>query len=297
MFEMLLLMQYWPNPNILFLNYNGFIIILVGLFFKLGIVPFHMWYIDTYDSTDFTILLFLSTAPKYGISLYLCSWFGFLHLDRSNIILDLIYICSFLSIFIGTFGGLFQLNIKRFFIYSSISHMGFMLTSLLLKWPLNIILFCMYIFVYILIYFCLLLAKMVAKDRTTNFIIKHIYNLHSIFISNRALTFSICSFLIILTSLPPFVLFYIKFLVLTTLIDHFEFLIVWALLVLNIVGAYIYIRITTHILFRKISDSCFVFLSIPNKYISFFISFMVFFNLFSFLNFPVFIFLLFVFIG
>lgn len=45
----------------------GFLLILVGLFFKLGIAPFHFWIADVYEGSPTIITYFFATIPKLSI--------------------------------------------------------------------------------------------------------------------------------------------------------------------------------------------------------------------------------------
>lgn len=50
--------------------------------------------------------------------------------DLMHLWVGIIIVCSFLSMFLGTFGALHQNKIKRLFAYSSIAHVGYLLISL-----------------------------------------------------------------------------------------------------------------------------------------------------------------------
>ena len=53
------------NENFLILNL-GFVLILCGLFFKIAIVPFHMWAPDVYEGSATPITAYFTTIPKIG---------------------------------------------------------------------------------------------------------------------------------------------------------------------------------------------------------------------------------------
>ena len=110
----------------------GVVFVIVGISFKLGVVPFHMWLPDVYQGAATPVTLFIGTAPKLaafamaesGCSPTACraiaaEWSGML-----------IILCV-LSMAIGNIVAIAQTNIKRMLAYSTIAHMGFLLLGIL----------------------------------------------------------------------------------------------------------------------------------------------------------------------
>ncbi|HET7394911.1 MAG TPA: NADH-quinone oxidoreductase subunit NuoN [Gammaproteobacteria bacterium] len=107
----------------------GFIIL--GLCFKFGAVPFHMWLPDVYEGASTPVTLYVGSAPKIGaFALFmrlLVEGLGGLH-DEWRIMLIVI---SILSMAIGSIVAIAQTNLKRMLAYSTISHVGFILLGIL----------------------------------------------------------------------------------------------------------------------------------------------------------------------
>ena len=105
--------------------------IVVGLAFKLGAVPFHMWLPDVYQGAPTSVTLFIGTAPKIaGFAMtmrLLVDGLGGLQLDWSQMLIAL----SILSLAIGNIIAIAQTNFKRMLAYSTISHVGFILLGIL----------------------------------------------------------------------------------------------------------------------------------------------------------------------
>jgi NADH-quinone oxidoreductase subunit N len=105
--------------------------IVVGLAFKFGAVPFHMWVPDVYHGAPTPVTLFIGSAPKiaaFAMAMRLltealgglfASWQGMLT------------ILAVLSLVIGNVIAIAQTNIKRMLAYSTIAHVGFLLLGLL----------------------------------------------------------------------------------------------------------------------------------------------------------------------
>jgi len=105
--------------------------IVVGLSFKLGAVPFHMWLPDVYQGSPTSVTLFIGTAPKIaGFAMairLLVDGMSDLQVDWSQMLIVL----SIASMALGNIIAIAQTNFKRMLAYSTISHVGFILLGLL----------------------------------------------------------------------------------------------------------------------------------------------------------------------
>ncbi|MGY6588835.1 MAG: NADH-quinone oxidoreductase subunit NuoN [Wenzhouxiangella sp.] len=113
----------------------GLVFLVIGIAFKLGAVPFHMWVPDVYHGAPLAITLFIATVPKLaGLALairLLDNGLIGLHGDWQAMLVVL----AALSLVIGNVVAIAQTNIKRMLAYSTISHMGFMLMGILAGTP------------------------------------------------------------------------------------------------------------------------------------------------------------------
>ncbi|WP_376693215.1 NADH-quinone oxidoreductase subunit NuoN [Wenzhouxiangella sp. EGI_FJ10409] len=109
----------------------GLVFIVLGIAFKLGAVPLHMWVPDVYHGAPLPITLFLSSVPKLAaVALairLLDNGLIELHGDWQGMLIVL----AALSMVLGNVVAIAQTNIKRMLAYSTISHMGFVLLGLL----------------------------------------------------------------------------------------------------------------------------------------------------------------------
>jgi NADH-quinone oxidoreductase subunit N len=107
------------------------ILILSTLLFKLGAAPFYQWAPDLYENLDTKYTMWMIIIPKLTVLSFLFlitdAFSIFLHLPAVNLFL---LISGSLSIIIGSIALNNQWYIKRFFAFSGISHIGFMLLSL-----------------------------------------------------------------------------------------------------------------------------------------------------------------------
>lgn len=117
----------FTNPLLL----AGFGMMMVGIGFKLALVPFHMWTPDVYQGVPLPVATFIATVSKAAVMAVILRFFysirGF---DNYNFILAVSFI-AILSMFVGNLLAIRQQNIKRILAYSSISNMGYLLVTLL----------------------------------------------------------------------------------------------------------------------------------------------------------------------
>ena len=109
----------------------GLAFVIVGVAFKFGAVPFHMWVPDVYQGSPTAVTLFLSSAPKlasFALAFRLLGeGLAGLHTGWGQ----MLAIVAVLSMALGNVVAIAQGNIKRMLAYSTISHVGFILLGIL----------------------------------------------------------------------------------------------------------------------------------------------------------------------
>ncbi len=105
----------------------GLILILAGLGFKVGAVPFHTWTPDAYQGAPMPITGFMATAVKAAVFALLIKLLGEPFVILRAYWVELIVLLSALTMITGNLLALVQTNIKRMLAYSSIVHTGYLL--------------------------------------------------------------------------------------------------------------------------------------------------------------------------
>jgi NADH-quinone oxidoreductase subunit N len=109
----------------------GLCFMVVGLAFKFGAVPFHMWVPDVYHGAPTAVTLFIGSAPKiaaFAMTMrLLVEALGSLAADWQGMLV----ILAVLSLVLGNVVAIAQTNMKRMLAYSTISHVGFLLLGIL----------------------------------------------------------------------------------------------------------------------------------------------------------------------
>lgn len=109
----------------------GIVLMIVGLSFKLSLVPFHLWTPDVYEGAPAPAAAYLATASKLAIFAMLVRFMEFIPIKDGSWIYLIITIISVASILVGNLLALFQTSLKRVLGYSSIAHFGYLIIILL----------------------------------------------------------------------------------------------------------------------------------------------------------------------
>ncbi|WP_423735669.1 NADH-quinone oxidoreductase subunit N [Chitinophaga caseinilytica] len=109
----------------------GFGLMLIGVGFKLGIVPFHMWAPDIYEGAPLPVAAYIATVSKGSMLVLLMRFYRDVNGYEYTILWWVLAIIAMASMFAGNWLALMQRNVKRLLAYSSISHMGYILIAFL----------------------------------------------------------------------------------------------------------------------------------------------------------------------
>ena len=108
----------------------GVVMLVIGLLFKVGAVPFHSWTPDVYQGAPTPITGFMAAGTKAAAFVALARvmvWIAPLVTDSLEVFLWIVIVAT---IVLGTVMGLVQTDIKRLLAYSSIAHAGFILIGI-----------------------------------------------------------------------------------------------------------------------------------------------------------------------
>jgi NADH-quinone oxidoreductase subunit N len=225
------------NVGLLF----GMAFLIVGIGFKLGAVPFHMWIPDVYEGSPTCVTVFIGTASKLAAFALAMRLLPEALAGSQPDWSQMLVVLSMLSIAIGNVVAVAQTNLKRMLAYSTISHVGYMLLGILSGTSQGYQAAMFYMVSYVVVAagafgMILLLARQgFEADKITDF--KGLNARSPWFAGMMAiLMFS-------LAGLPPFVGFWAKFGVIQAVLNvNLTWLAVAAVL-FSVVGAFFYLRI------------------------------------------------------
>jgi NADH-quinone oxidoreductase subunit N len=125
------------KPTLLFLLGSG--LFLIGLAFKLSLVPFHVWTPDVYEGAPLAVTAFMSVVTKAG-TLAVLARFAYTALPQgaATTILVPIWTVAALSMIVGNLAALSQTDMKRLLAYSGIAQVGYIVASFAGQTPLGL---------------------------------------------------------------------------------------------------------------------------------------------------------------
>ena len=219
----------------------GLCFVVVGLAFKFGAVPFHMWVPDVYDGAPTAVTLFIGSAPKiaaFAMAMrLLVESLGSLSVDWQGMLI----ILAVLSLALGNIIAIAQTSMKRMLAYSTISHVGFLLLGLIANTSAGYSAAMFYAITYALMAigsFALIILLSRAgfeADKLDDFR----------GLNDRSPWYAFMMLILMFSSagVPPTVGFYAKLSVLQAVVDvHMVWLAVVAV-AFSIIGAFYYIRV------------------------------------------------------
>jgi len=111
--------------------YAGMAMIIVGIGFKLAVVPFHMWTPDVYEGAPAPVTAFIATVSKGAVFALLLRYFTLVDVRLNGSLFLIFTVIAIASMFFGNLLALLQNNVKRILAYSSIAHFGYLLIAFL----------------------------------------------------------------------------------------------------------------------------------------------------------------------
>lgn len=220
---------------------TAFLMIIIGIAFKLSLVPFHMWTPDVYEGSPTVVTSFLAAAPKIAafalLMRLLIQAFGPLILTWKA---GIVYF-ALASILVGAFTALFQRNLKRLLAYSTISHMGFSILGLLASGIVavqNILIYLMiYVTAIIGTFGCLLNLSRYSRS------IENIDELTGLSRDSPLLSACFAILLFSLAGVPPFAGFFAKLGVFKNAVEAGYYVTVVIAVLASVVSAAYYLKI------------------------------------------------------
>ncbi|MBM3579452.1 MAG: NADH-quinone oxidoreductase subunit N [Alphaproteobacteria bacterium] len=219
----------------------GFVLVITAMFFKTSAAPFHMWTPDVYEGSTPIVTTFFATVVKFIAVMV------FLRLSTTVLlgwqgIGKIFATVGLLSISIGSFGAIFQKNIKRLLAYSSIAHVGFVMLAIAAFGREATAACVLYMVIYALIsvgsFGFLNLMRGETEEKTFE-----ISSLSGLSKTNPVMAFSLAALMLSTAGIPPLAGFFSKFYVLAFAIAYGWLNFAIIAIILSAVAAYYYLRI------------------------------------------------------
>nr|QOL00647.1 NADH dehydrogenase subunit 2 [Leuconemacris litangensis] len=194
-----------------------------SLLLKIGAAPFHFWFPEVMGASSWINCLILMTWQKIAPMMVLSYCIQ---------LSTFIFLVNILSIFVGAMGGLNQTSLRQIMAYSSISHLGWMIGSLIVSenvWEM-----------YFLVYSFLSMIVALMFKSMNLFFLNQIYSANYV---KTEIKFMMFLSLLSLGGLPPFLGFLPKWMIIQLLIENQMTAITTIMVVLTTITLYYYLRI------------------------------------------------------
>lgn len=218
----------------------GLFFIIVAFFFKVAAVPFHFWVLDIYEGSPLFSVFFFSSIPKLGVftcflrilfecfSVFSFFWGSF---------------CLFLSVcsvFVGSLGAFYQKKIKRFLVYSSVVHTGFILIGIAVYSLEGSLSFFIYLPIYTISSLLFWLFFLVANRHII--FLRYLEEFKGFCFENRKLCGMVVLLLFSIAGVPPLAGFYAKLYIFFVGIKSYFFFTCFVFVLASIVSVFYYLR-------------------------------------------------------
>lgn len=250
------------SQQTLILNF-GLVFLVIGIAFKLGAVPFHMWVPDVYQGSPTSVTMFLSTVPKIAaIALLIRLLIDGLG-ELQHYWADLFMILAVLSIAIGSLVALTQTNIKRMLAYSTISHIGFVLLGFVTGVVDGYGAAVFYVLAYILMSLAAFGSIIVLNRK--GFEADQISDFQGL--SKHSPWFALIMLVVMLSmaGVPPFIGFYSKLFILQQVVAEGYVILAITAVIFAVISAYYYLQIIKTMYFDDVDKEILVSAPIDMK--------------------------------
>lgn len=230
------------------------VLILTGIFFKFGIFPFHTWLPDVYQSSPYNSLLLIATIGKVAATIFAVRFiysglYGLMFLWQ-----PIMLFLGLASIAFGNIVALAQTNIKRLLGYSAIANSGFIILAIAMASPNAVSIAMFYILSYSLSLMIILIVLMIISQQS-KVEIEKLWQLQGLYKQHQALAALFALSMFAVAGLPPLLGFFAKLSVIQQLIFYNHYQLTILLVLLSLIGTFVYLRVVKTIYFMSPSNT------------------------------------------
>ncbi|MBF6030330.1 NADH-quinone oxidoreductase subunit NuoN [Pseudomonas sp. P115] len=221
----------------------GLAMMLIGLAFKLSLVPFHLWTPDVYEGAPAPVAAFLATASKVAVFAVMVRLFQISPVANTGVLSNVLTVIAIASILFGNLLALTQNNLKRLLGYSSIAHFGYLLIALVASKGLAVEAMGVYLVTYVITslgaFGVITLMSSPFKGRDAD----ALYEYRGLFWRRPYLTAVLTVMMLSLAGIPLTAGFIGKFYIVATGVEAHEWWLVASLVLGSAIGVFYYLRV------------------------------------------------------
>ena len=231
--------------NIFLSTYLVIIFVLINLSFKITAAPFHFWAPSVYGGSPLPTITFLSVFSKLTIIFLFINLFLTVFDNLKFIWQPILFFLGVFSVVISILGAFSEKLFKRFFVYSSIGHVGFMILGVAVLNFEGILGAIDYLILYVISSFIVWFIVMHLTKKTT-----HLISFKGLAYNYPTLSLILVISLFSISGLPPMGGFFVKFEIFYSLINSSQYFIGYILFLLTVFSFFYYLRLIKIIYFE-----------------------------------------------
>lgn len=228
----------------------GAALLLVGFFFKVSAVPFHMWTPDVYEGTPTTITAYMATASKSAAFIALLVVLSKMIPAETADWAGVIEVIAIITMVLGNLIAIVQDNIKRMLAYSSIAHAGYLLVGLAIGTPEGYSAVLFYLLAYTIMNIGAF-GVVAYYERQQGLDFTDVNNYAGLGFKRPLMGVLLSFFLFSLAGIPPFVGFIGKWLIFAAAIDTGFIALAVILALASAASVYYYLRPMVYMYFKE----------------------------------------------
>jgi len=230
------------------------ILMIAGITFKFGAVPFHMWVPDVYQGAPTAVTAFIGTVPKIAAFALLTRLIFHGMVQEIFHWTAILEVLAILSLLVGNVLAVVQTNLKRLLAYSTVANVGFILLGFATGTIAGLHAALFYTLTYVLMavggFGLLIILSRNGQDT------EQLSDLKGLNYRNSWLALMMMLILLSFAGIPPLVGFTAKLLIITNLVNLHHYYLAGFALIMSVVAAYYYLRVICVMYFEKPKVQC-----------------------------------------
>lgn len=218
----------------------GIVLVVIGLGFKISLVPFHLWTADVYEGAPTVVTSYLSTVSK-GASLFMLTIL--LHKvfePELQVVMPVLIVLITGTILLGNLFALRQRSIKRFLAFSSIAQAGYLMLGMIHPGGQGAATILYFVFIYVFSNLAAFGVATIVESRTG---IERIDGYKGMYHTNPKLSLTMMLAMFSLAGIPPVAGFFGKFFLFTTAAGEGYYMLVLFAVLNSIISLYYYLLV------------------------------------------------------
>ncbi|WP_456458600.1 NADH-quinone oxidoreductase subunit NuoN [Nitratifractor sp.] len=241
------------EPGILVPVIGGALLMMVAIGFKVSLIPFHLWTPDVYEGSSAPMAGYMSIVPKITMMVVAMRLLG-LYVDMGvEPVRWMIIALAVVTMTLSNMMALVQEDVKRMLAYSSISHAGFVMAALALDttkaYSSIFLYYTLFLFTNLGAFAMLWISR--HKGQTYHSRFHHPYEKFAGLIHTSPQGAVIMAiFMLSLTGVPPFSLFWGKLYVISATVDAGYLWLAVVMAINSAIAAYYYLKLIVYMFLK-----------------------------------------------